>query len=82
MINSFTNLAFVYLAYKGISSCIRNGHDTVFLVGFISYLVIGLGSFCFHSTLKCTFIFPFSQAPIPAGAHTSQMQRSSLTNSP
>jgi hypothetical protein len=23
------------------------------LVGFLSYLVIGLGSFLFHSTLKC-----------------------------
>ncbi|KIX07955.1 uncharacterized protein Z518_02609 [Rhinocladiella mackenziei CBS 650.93] len=52
LVNSLTNLAFVYLAYKGISSCLRNGHDTVFLLGFVSYLVIGLGSFCFHSTLK------------------------------
>ncbi|ERF68195.1 hypothetical protein EPUS_05276 [Endocarpon pusillum Z07020] len=54
IVNSFTNLAFISLAYKGISSCIRNGHDTVFLVGFISYLVIGLASFCFHTTLKYT----------------------------
>ena len=44
---------FVFLAYKGISSSIRHKHDTVFLIGFISYLLIGLGSFCFHTTLKC-----------------------------
>ena len=44
---------FVYLAYKGISSCIRNAHDRVFLVAFVSYLIIGVGSFFFHSTLKC-----------------------------
>ncbi|OJJ46962.1 hypothetical protein ASPZODRAFT_1863333 [Penicilliopsis zonata CBS 506.65] len=52
IVNSLTNLIFVYLAAKGISSCLRNGHDRVFLVAFLSYLVIGLGSFCFHSTLK------------------------------
>ena len=53
--NSLTNLAFVYLAYRGISNCVRNGHDTVFLVGFISYLIIGLGSFLFHSSLNCMY---------------------------
>ncbi|KIV81482.1 hypothetical protein PV11_03667 [Exophiala sideris] len=52
IVNALTNLVFVYLAYKGISNCIRNGHDSVFLLGFISYLVIGLGSFFFHTTLK------------------------------
>lgn len=52
IVNSFTNLAFMFLAYKGISNCIQQGHDRVFLASFISYLVIGLGSFCFHSTLK------------------------------
>lgn len=55
IVNSFTNLAFVYLAYRGVASCVRNGHDTVFLIGFVSYLVIGLGSFLFHATLKCSF---------------------------
>ncbi|KAL2068082.1 hypothetical protein VTL71DRAFT_16180 [Oculimacula yallundae] len=52
IVNSITNLIFVFLAYKGISSCLRYGHDSVFLLGFISYLVIGLGSVCFHTTLK------------------------------
>ena len=70
IINSFTNLAFISLAYKGISSCIRNGHDTVFLVGFISYLAIGLASFCFHTTLKCTSISPSARLPSPRVAYT------------
>lgn len=46
----------MYLAYKGIRSCIRNGHDSVFLVSFIGYLIVGSGSFFFHSTLKCMFM--------------------------
>ena len=39
MADAFTNLAFFYLAYRGIASCIRNDHNMVFLVGFASYLV-------------------------------------------
>lgn len=55
IVNTLTNLAFVYLAYKGISSCIKYAHDQVFLVAFLTYLCIGLGSICFHSTLKCKY---------------------------
>jgi dihydroceramidase len=29
-----------------------NGHDRVFLVAFSTYLFIGIGSICFHTTLK------------------------------
>jgi dihydroceramidase len=43
---------FMYLAYKGISNCLREGHDTVFLISYLGYLVVGTGSFFFHSTLK------------------------------
>jgi len=43
---------FMYLAFKGISNCIRNGHAFVFLVSFVGYLVVGCGSFAFHSSLK------------------------------
>jgi len=42
----------MYLAWKGIRMCITNHHDRIFLYSFISYLVIGIGSFIFHSTLK------------------------------
>ena len=38
---------------KGIANCLKYGHDTVFLVAFTSYTCIGVGSFIFHSTLKC-----------------------------
>jgi dihydroceramidase len=44
---------FVYFAYVGISSCVRNQHPRVFLVAYMSYLVIGIGSFLFHASLKC-----------------------------
>jgi len=54
MINTLTNLLFMYLAAKGIRNCLKNGHDTVFLVAFIGYLLVGSGSFLFHATLKCT----------------------------
>ncbi|KAE9370240.1 alkaline phytoceramidase [Stipitochalara longipes BDJ] len=52
IVNTATNLIFVFLAYKGISSCIRHGHERVFLIGFLGYLSIGVGSMCFHSSLK------------------------------
>ncbi|KAL8771177.1 MAG: hypothetical protein Q9209_003348 [Squamulea sp. 1 TL-2023] len=53
IVNTFTNLMFVFLAFKGIRNCRRHGHDTVFLVAFVGYLLVGTGSFLFHATLKC-----------------------------
>ncbi len=53
VVNTLTNLVFVYLAFKGIQSCRRHGHDTIFLVSFVGYLLVGTGSFLFHATLKC-----------------------------
>ncbi|OAK98927.1 alkaline ceramidase-like protein [Phaeosphaeriaceae sp. SRC1lsM3a] len=52
IVNTLTNLLFMYLAVKGIRSCLVHGHDTVFLVAFIGYLLVGSGSFLFHATLK------------------------------
>ncbi|MCJ1273724.1 hypothetical protein MMC21_001517 [Puttea exsequens] len=52
IVNTLTNLLFVYLAYLGIRSCRRNAHDAIFLVSFIGYLLVGTGSFLFHATLK------------------------------
>ncbi|KAH7388786.1 alkaline ceramidase-like protein [Pyrenochaeta sp. MPI-SDFR-AT-0127] len=52
IINTLTNLLFMYLAFKGIRNCLKHGHDTVFLVAFIGYLLVGSGSFLFHATLK------------------------------
>ena len=55
IVNTLTNLVFVYLAYRGFQSCIKHGHDTIFWVSFVGYLLVGMGSFLFHATLKCMF---------------------------
>ncbi|OJJ40500.1 hypothetical protein ASPWEDRAFT_55894 [Aspergillus wentii DTO 134E9] len=52
IINTITNLLFMWLGVKGILSCRRHEHDQIFLVAFGGYLVVGTGSFLFHSTLK------------------------------
>ncbi|EGD86661.1 hypothetical protein H112_05167 [Trichophyton rubrum D6] len=52
IVNAFTNILFLYLGVKGIRSCRKNGHDAIFQVAFLGYLLVGLGSFLFHSTLK------------------------------
>lgn len=53
IVNSMTNLLFMALGIRGILNCIKNGHDTIFLISFLGYSVIGAGSFAFHSSLKC-----------------------------
>lgn len=53
IVNSLTNLMFIWLAFVGINNCLRHGHDRIFLITFIGYLIVGSGSFAFHSTLKC-----------------------------
>jgi len=52
IVNTLTNLLFMYLGIKGVRNCLKYGHDTVFLVSFLGYLAVGTGSFMFHSTLK------------------------------
>jgi len=52
IINTLTNLMFIYLAYAGVKSCRDHGHDTVFEVAYFGYFLVGLGSFMFHTTLK------------------------------
>lgn len=53
IVNTLTNLLFMYLAFKGMYNCWRNGHDRIFFVTYFGYLLVGSGSFAFHSTLKC-----------------------------
>lgn len=53
IVNTLTNLLFMLLGVKGILSCRRNGHDSIFEVAYYGYIVVGTGSFLFHSTLKC-----------------------------
>lgn len=54
IINTLTNLLFMWLGVRGIMSCRRYQHDQIFLIAYCGYLVVGTGSFLFHSTLKCT----------------------------
>jgi dihydroceramidase len=63
LINTFTNLLFMALAVRGIRNCLRHGHDSIFLIGFMGYGAVGTGSFLFHATLKCT-----ARRPAPASA--------------
>ena len=42
----------MYLAGVGMYSCKKHGHDTVFSVAYFGYLLVGIGSFMFHATLK------------------------------
>lgn len=53
IVNTLTNILFIALGVKGIRNCLKYGHDTIFLVAFIGYVMVGSGSFAFHSTLKC-----------------------------
>jgi dihydroceramidase len=53
IVNALTNLMFMWLGVQGILSCRRNGHDQIFTVALLGYLIVGTGSFFFHSTLKC-----------------------------
>ena len=43
---------FLFLSYKGLKSCHKHGHDTVFSVAYFGYFLVGIGSFMFHTTLK------------------------------
>ncbi|KAK1031253.1 alkaline ceramidase ydc1, partial [Friedmanniomyces endolithicus] len=52
IVNTLTNALFVYLACKGMYNCYTQGHDRIFLLTFIGYLIVGSGSFAFHTTLK------------------------------
>ncbi|KIV93717.1 hypothetical protein PV10_04912 [Exophiala mesophila] len=52
IINTLTNSLFIYLAYRGVKSCRKHGHDTVFQVAYFGYFLVGFGSLMFHATLK------------------------------
>ncbi|KAJ5138662.1 Ceramidase [Penicillium bovifimosum] len=69
IVNTLTNLLFMWLGVQGILSCRRNGHDQIFTVALLGYLVVGTGSFLFHSTLKCKLSFH------PSENRMSQLER-------
>lgn len=53
LVNTVTNLLFVILAFRGMKNCLQNGHERIFFVTFVGYLVVGTGSGAFHASLKC-----------------------------
>jgi dihydroceramidase len=49
-----TNIVFIWLGLKGIRGCLKYSHPPIFVVAFLGYMVVGVGSTLFHATLKCT----------------------------
>jgi dihydroceramidase len=60
VVNATTNILFLALGIKGVVGCLKYGHDRIFLVSYIGYLLVGTGSFLFHTTLKCEHGSPHS----------------------
>jgi dihydroceramidase len=49
--NSFSNLAFILLASAGAWRAYKNSLDVGFILGYLSIIVVGFGSYAFHATL-------------------------------
>jgi hypothetical protein len=54
VVNTLTNLVFMYLGLKGLRNVLAYSHSRVFILVYLGYLVVGLGSMAFHTTLKCS----------------------------
>ncbi|GAB7361019.1 hypothetical protein MBLNU230_g1061t2 [Neophaeotheca triangularis] len=52
IVNTITNILFIVLAFRGMKNCLKHGHETIFFITFIGYLVVGTGSGAFHASLK------------------------------
>ncbi|SPQ19336.1 c804d4db-4c73-4ac4-840f-b0914149d89c [Thermothielavioides terrestris] len=52
VVNTLTNLVFMYLGLKGLRNVLAYSHSRVFILVYLGYLVVGLGSMAFHTTLK------------------------------
>ncbi|KDN60355.1 putative alkaline phytoceramidase [Colletotrichum sublineola] len=49
---TFTNLLFLWLGFKGVHNCVSERHPRIFLIAYLGYLIVGLGSTAFHTSLK------------------------------
>lgn len=66
-INTVTNLLFIALGIMGIRDCLRYGHGSIYVLSYVGYIIVGLGSMAFHATLlcECTSLAP-TEACLPA----------------
>ncbi|GKT89900.1 alkaline phytoceramidase [Colletotrichum tofieldiae] len=55
---TFTNLLFLWLGFKGVHNCVSHGHPRIFLIAYLGYVIVGLGSTAFHTSLKCMVSTP------------------------
>ena len=53
IINTLTNVFFIYVALNGIRNCRQNQHPITTQIAFFNMLLVGIGSFLFHMTLNC-----------------------------
>jgi dihydroceramidase len=52
LVNTVTNLMFLYLGYTGIRNCLKYSEPPIFILAYLGYTVVGIGSMAFHATLK------------------------------
>ncbi|KAK4039792.1 ceramidase-domain-containing protein [Parachaetomium inaequale] len=52
VVNTLTNLVFMWLGVRGLRNVLSHAHSRVFILAFLGYIVVGLGSMAFHTTLK------------------------------
>ncbi|KAK1239551.1 hypothetical protein MKX07_001005 [Trichoderma sp. CBMAI-0711] len=50
--NTVTNAIFMWLGIRGVVNCLQQKHPSIFLISYLGYMVVGLGSILFHTTLK------------------------------
>ena len=53
LVNTATNLIFVWLGVKGIRNCLLYSPKPSLILAYLGYLTVSLGSMAFHATLKC-----------------------------
>ncbi|GAB1311365.1 alkaline ceramidase ydc1 [Madurella fahalii] len=51
-VNTLTNFIFLWLGVKGLRNVFEYSHSPVFILAYLGYIVVGLGSTAFHTTLK------------------------------
>ncbi|VEU20844.1 DEKNAAC101652 [Brettanomyces naardenensis] len=55
IINTLTNLIYVFFAFNLLLSTIRNKHGAIFILASLGLLAVGVGSWLYHMTLRYEF---------------------------